>query len=759
MALTRSVSRSSALLGLAWAGTALVLVFVFFVGGTYPFLGSPIVRAMTQGLLWLVIAGWVAAWLRRPWWGPQRAVLWVLVPGLAAGLLSVVWAESRRLAIEAVYWAFLLSLFFMALTRIAAHSALRTRMRGLIVLLFLLVLFGYLAQLLYSWADWFQTVGRLWGLPLHPGGASLTFGATPVVAMVLLTLGPPAGAVLLGLPRGRVVVAGLAVLAAIEILATGSRSGYLAAGVEGILIVGVAGRSGVRAVLRALPRWAIALVIALAAVAGIALVGATAARLFDASTLGERWSIWQSALTIWERSPVFGAGAGLWPYLRAAAYPPGSPSLVVPHAHNPAIQLLAETGIVGVLAVGLGIVLLVRELLRRASGSDPELRRVAIATLIGLGAFAADSILDDFVNLPCAILTVGLPVAWVLGGRDEQPARPRLPARIPALGSALVLVVIAIGAWQMNVAAITADRGVRAANAGDWSAAATRFSEAAAMDSSMPLYRLELATARSALGDPDGAWAQLQVVGDADGSPTVLLNRAWTAFDRGDRAAVGPILQLAMARSVGDAAALINIGTLAERIGDSSLATGAFGEALVASPALAASDFLKASPLYEAAVAEALNATGDATDPFAAYLIRAYSGSAGEAAGDLKALPPSAARDRALAVALILQGQGREAESILISRLERDPVDGLTADLLARISVAAGEVEQAKRYSNWAQLVGVGSAAIGLTSGSTITTVREARTSNLATNYPWVIYGRFGPAVMLPPDALAIPDE
>jgi O-antigen ligase len=745
--------------GFAWAGVALVLVFVFFVGGTYPFLGSPIVRALTQALLWAVIVGWMAAWIRRPWWAPRRETLLILGPGLAAGLLSVVGAQSRRMSIEAVYWAFLLVAVFLALTRISAHPAFRTRVRGLIVLLFLIVLFGYLAQLVVSWADWFQTVGRLSALPLHPGGASLTFGATPVVAMVLLTLGPPAAAILLSLPNGRVVVAVLGLLAAAEILATGSRSGYLAAGVEAILIVGMAGRSGVRGALQALPRWALGLAVVLAGALGIALLGATATRLLDAATLGERWAIWGSAITIWERSPWIGAGAGLWPYLRAGAYPTGSPSLVVPHAHNPAIQLLAETGVVGVVAVAIGIGLLVRALIRRAALPDVELRRVAIATLIGLGAFAADSILDDFVNLPCAVLTVALPVAWVLAGGEQPAGARRMPPRVPALASTALLAVIGVGGWQMNAAAITADQGVRAANAGDWSSAGARFSDAVAMDPFMPLYRIELATALSTLGDPNGAWGQLQVVGEADGSPTVLLNRAWTAYNRGDQADVVASIGRAYGRAAGDAAVLINIGSLAGQVGDASLATSAYADAIVASPLLAASQTLRDSPLYGDALARAIDLSAGSADRFAPYLIRAYGGSAEKVVAELRIVAPSAPRDRALAVALTLTGQASEAESLLVTRLGLDPVDGQTADLLARVSAEAGNAEEALHYGHWAQLVGVGSAAIGLTSESTISTVREAETSNLATNYPWVIYGRFAPSVMLPPNALAIPDR
>jgi hypothetical protein len=204
---------------------------------------------------------------------------------------------------------------------------------------------------------------------------------------------------------------------------------------------------------------------------------------------------------------------------------------------------------------------------------------------------------------------------------------------------------------------------------------------------------------------------------------------------------------------------LINIGSLAGQVGDASLATSAYADAIVASPLLAASETLRDSPLYGDALARAIDLSAGSADRFAPYLIRAYAGSAEKVAAELRIVASSAPRDRALAVALTLTGQVTEAESLLATRLGLDPVDGQTADLLARVSAEAGNAEEALRYGHWAQLVGVGSAAIGLTSESTISTVREAETSNLATNYPWVIYGRFAPAVMLPPNALAIPDR
>ncbi|MBI3764601.1 MAG: O-antigen ligase family protein [Chloroflexi bacterium] len=760
MTTNKSLRGDRALAAIAWAAIAFIYVYMFLVGGTYPFLGSALVRALNQVLLWMIVIGWLIAWARRSVWGPTREALLVVGPGIAAGAASALGAASRRMSLEAVYWAALLSLSFLVMTRIAANEYFRLRMRGLVVALFLIVLVGYFVQLVASWADWYRTVGRVTGIPLHPGGASLSFGATPVVAIVLLTLGPPAAAVLLAMPRGRLIVAGMAVLAAFEVVATGSRSGYLGLGLEGVLVLGLAGRSATLVAVRSAPRWAIVLVGVVGLAVGIVLFGALGPRLFDSSTLKERWSIWQSAFTMWRASPWLGSGAGLWPYLRASAYPIGAPSLVVPHAHNPAIQLLAETGISGIAAVAFGVAILIRALVRRAAWGTGVARSLAIGSLISLAGFATASILDDFVNLPSAMLALVLPIACALGEADPGagPART-LPRRATLIAAVISLVMIS-GGWKMSVAALINDRGVREANIGNWVAAQAHFAQAIALDPNMPLYRIESATALATLADPAAAWREMQVVGEADGTPTVLVSRALIAFENGDRLTAIMQVRRAYQRAALDAAALVNIGSLSQKLGDTALATNAYADALVAAPALAANEEMRASPMFGAILARAVErAPGNSPDPYAEEQIRAYGGSAAEVVSELTTLPAGAPRDRALATALALDGRAEEARSLLLARLTVDPVDGLTADLLARLFVAIGDTSSAARYGHWAGLVGVGSAAIGLTSGSRIETVGEAGISNLASNYPWAIYGRFGPNVLLPPNALAIPDQ
>ncbi len=759
---------------LAWVYVVIVVAFVFLVGGTYPTMGSALVRAITQALLMGLIVGWALAWFRNQQWAPTRASIAFTGLGLTAGLLSLVGSSAPRLTLEAIYWASLLGGSFLALVALGRSPTFRVSLRSLTILLFLVVLTGYLVQLGLSWSEWVRLTGRLSPLPLHPDGASLTFGASPVVAAVLLILAPVI-VTLLPIARHRVLVVGAIIgLTAIAILATGSRSGYLAMGVESLVAVLILGRHRARELVRTARRSLLTTAVVIAGAAGVSLGGSLATRLFDGSTLTERVSIWRSALSIWERSPWFGAGAGTWPYLRAAAYPVGEPSLVVPHAHNPIIQLLAETGIVGVALTVFGVVLLIRAVHAAGASDDPALQRTARATLIGLAGFGAFSVLDDLVNLAAVLLAVAMPLVLVLGaaggstfaprGASESgrpTSRRRVAARIaPAMVAVVTLLVGGLAAVPLNAAAFAAARGIDAADRGDWSTAAHQFSTARDVDPGMPLYHLELATALAAQGNEARAWAEIRDLGQADGTPLTLIARAWLALGQGDLQASRSAIALAFERSTGDATAMLNVGAIAERLGDSELAARAYARAIVSALSLAGSGYLHASPRFKEALASALElAHGSPDGSIAADLISAYAGQATFATADLMSQPSSAARDRALAVSLTLLGKIDDATQLLRNRLDSDPLDGQTAELLARIRLDVGDTVGAMRYGRWARIAGVGSAALPVASGSAVVTVREAGTANVAQNYPWAIYWRFGPKIMLPPEALTIADQ
>lgn len=120
----------------------------------------------------------------------------------------------------------------------------------------------------------------------------------------------------------------------------------------------------------------------------------------DESNVSSRLDIWRTAMTIWTEHPVIGVGLGGFPQAYAEAPTPGKQFLPQtlfkppPHAHNLFLQMLAEQGLAGLVALlGVLVTALVRAgRLRRAS--DRWMRLSATAVLASLVAFVIHNQFD-----------------------------------------------------------------------------------------------------------------------------------------------------------------------------------------------------------------------------------------------------------------------------------------------------------------------------------------------------------------------------
>lgn len=118
------------------------------------------------------------------------------------------------------------------------------------------------------------------------------------------------------------------------------------------------------------------------------------------SEIATRVDIWRTAGAVWQSAPVAGAGLGSFPDAYAQARVPGKQFLPQskleppPHAHNLALQMLAETGLVGLLAL-LGVLsaaVTAAVGLRRAS--ERWVRLAATGILASLVAFLVHNMFD-----------------------------------------------------------------------------------------------------------------------------------------------------------------------------------------------------------------------------------------------------------------------------------------------------------------------------------------------------------------------------
>jgi tetratricopeptide (TPR) repeat protein len=167
-----------------------------------------------------------------------------------------------------------------------------------------------------------------------------------------------------------------------------------------------------------------------------------------------RWTWWKETLEEARDDPLGGAGAGAFRLVHRPRYIQDS----VIEPHNLALQLLAETGILG-LALGLGAgiaaVLAVRASLRRLGRGN---RLAAAALAAGAFAYLLHVLIDydwDFVALTApALLVLG-----VLAGAGRPPSEPRRPDTLRLVWAAGTLV-LALGIIYSLAAPWLANRRV-----------------------------------------------------------------------------------------------------------------------------------------------------------------------------------------------------------------------------------------------------------------------------------------------------------
>lgn len=160
----------------------------------------------------------------------------------------------------------------------------------------------------------------------------------------------------------------------------------------------------------------LALLVALALVP-LAQVGAERLAARYARTAGElssvagRAVVWKDTARMIAASPVLGVGFGAFD----AAYPlVRSPAVRAryEHAHNDALQLVAEGGIVSALLLALLLVPLLREIPRALTGARGPL---AIGFAAGLGAMLAHALVDFNFHIPSNAALACILAGTVLG--------------------------------------------------------------------------------------------------------------------------------------------------------------------------------------------------------------------------------------------------------------------------------------------------------------------------------------------------------
>lgn len=259
-----------------------------------------------------------------------------------------------------------------------------------------------------------------------------------ILAAFLVLVTPLAVARLLALPRSangfsRLALAIFTAALCTAIYFTGSRGAWL--GMIAAAAVGLWALSGGR--VRAI--WALAAMTPILIGAGLLLIAARADE--------PRLDLYRQALNYFAAQPLTGNGLFTAKFYQRLIGRPGYVLLHV-HAHNAPLQVAAELGVLGVLALGATTVITMGTGInawRQAEGAERVIRAGALAALAGFGAH---HMVDFPVITPAVAVTLIMVLLIALMPEQAQARRRGQAAQTLAL-VALWAALALIGQWNL----------------------------------------------------------------------------------------------------------------------------------------------------------------------------------------------------------------------------------------------------------------------------------------------------------------------
>ena len=725
-------SASSGHLGtlLTWMLVSLLGVCLVFVVGGFPGIYQVQWRLVTHVLTLALIVGWLVAILWRPDLFVLPRLTLPIAVLLGAMVVSTLASPYPRFGWETVLNAAATALVFAAMVTMLARPGLRPRLRFTAAALVVGIVLAYAVQLLMLWVDFWSTVGRITAPPLRPAFAGLSFGTPNIPAGVVVVFLPLVLAWVHGStmpPRvRRIALTTLVLIGLFDLIGSGSRGaqlGFAVASVAGAVLLVIDHQRRRGSVMsgnlaRARP-WMVVVAAAGLVATGL-LAGPRLVGRFAETGAEHRLVFWRESLGAFADSPIAGTGPGTWAFAHWAYRAPDQPLDVVAHAHNVVIQLAAEMGMIGLIGAAVVLIGLIG-LLRRAWFAMP--RSEVIAVSAGLAGLVAQSMVDNFSDLPLYVGGVAFLVAWLEGGVARPSGLERARTRLAAgVGLALLTVVATFIVLPWDRASASYVAGVAAQDSGDWATAQQRYSDASELDTGYPFYRGALGIAEAHLGDTVGAARDLADAGASLGDPffTVQAALLLASDDGADRADAVRYLVAATSPGYVNIELALDAGRTAELLGRHEDAVDFYATALALDPDLAASGYWSASgrPVaavqqFEAAIERSTALAGADINP-ALSAVRLWS-----QAGDF---------DRALAVvASIPEARVREIQRDLVGAMSgdngalirlkamaaRDPL-GPAVVAVAMAANAVGDPD-ADRYRHWLAFLAAGSDRAGRT--------------------------------------------
>jgi tetratricopeptide (TPR) repeat protein len=317
---------------------------------------------------------------------------------------------------------------------------------------------------------------------------------------------------------------------------------------------------------------------------GSGMAAPLTARVVNLATLQARGGLWAASVEAWLQRPVFGWGAGSYPFLlqqtdyfQTSAWSPLHPDSAI-------FQLLPEVGIFGVAA---GTCVLMGVLLTLARSRPVRWSAVWATAVIAIACLAANP--TDFGFL------IGLAILWLAVAAPLPTARRSVPVssdprRIPSVKYLAPLVALCVVELATFSASLHWQYARASVAAGDLQSASRDAEAAAMLDPGEAIYHRGYAEIAVARGTPETAISQLEVAGDLNpGDPTVFRALAVAESEAGDVRRAIAASETAVRLQASSVPNLLLYARLLTDGGDAAKARQVLAEAVRFSPGLLAS--------------------------------------------------------------------------------------------------------------------------------------------------------------------------
>ncbi len=344
---------------------------------------------------------------------------------------------------------------------------------------------------------------------------------------------------------------------------------------------------------------------------------------------GSRTYIWVVAWKMFLAHPLTGNGPLTYATQFIQTYSIPS-DVLLPHAHNIVINVLGESGLLGVAALAFFAWALVGLVVRRWRGSRGGDRLVLIGLAASLGGLVTHSMFDIPTYLPAVAFLVVCVVAMLAAGDSRESSRP-----VGIFSTGRWGWLLASGAWLL-VAGVLAWQawayppffeGVAAANAGDWKTGAVKLDLAVERDPRLAFTWFQAGFVHGMLAlDASGRVIDPGELEQARQDyqhglaiePTYSTNWAdlglldWAA---GDQAGALAALQKAAEAAPEQAAFRLTWGRMLEASGQVAAAQAAYNQVLQQQPGWVNTYFFRATSLRQQVAAALPAATQAAPQP------------------------------------------------------------------------------------------------------------------------------------------------